>query len=84
MDGLELDMAQARPDERRKRRIFAVQEALERIEAFIQPVRWRRHEQGVAGPGSTDPVLRAPELARLLCGATSRLEQDGVHFADQP
>ena len=70
MDRLELDVGQARPDERGQRRILAVQEALERIEAFIQPVRRRRHEQGVARPGSADSVLRAAELARLLRCAT--------------
>ncbi len=70
MDRLELDMGQGRPDERGQRRILAVQEALQRIEALVQPVRRRRHEQGVARPGSADPVLRAAELARLLRCAT--------------
>ncbi len=44
MDGLELDVSQARPHERRKRGILAVQKALEGIETFVQPVRRRRHE----------------------------------------
>ena len=84
VDRLELDVGQARPDERGQRRILAVQEALERIEAFVQSIGRRRHEQGVAGPGSADPVLRAAKFARLLRCAPARLEQDGVHFADQP
>ena len=84
MDRLKLDMSQARADERRQRRILAVEKALQRIEAFVQAVRRRRHEQSVAGPRPADPILRAAELARLLRSTPPRFEQDGVHLADQP
>ena len=72
-DRLGLDVGQARSDEWGWRRILGVQEALQRIKAFVQPVRRRRQEQRVAGPGSADPVLRAAKLDRLLCSAPSRL-----------
>ena len=46
-------------------------------------VRRRRHEQGVARTGAPDPVLRAPELARLFRGTAPGSQDDLVHLADQ-
>jgi hypothetical protein len=47
---------------------------------FDLGVRWR-HEDGVARPGPTEPVLRATELAWKLPAAASSREQ---HFVDLP
>jgi hypothetical protein len=44
---------------------------------------WRRHERGPARPRTADPVLRAPQLARLLAGAACAIEQQAVGVAQQ-
>ena len=84
MDRLELDMEQPGLDESRQLRGVLVQEALELSEAAVEFGDRRRNEQGVAGPGAADPVLRAPEFAGALGPATTALEQPGVHLADEP
>src|ERR1039457_534931 len=60
-----------------------MQKLFECVEAFIQPVRRRWDEQGVTRSCTTDPVLRASELAGLLAGAAARVEQDRVHFSNE-
>ena len=83
MDGLELHVRQPRPDEDGEPVVSGVQEALERRHAVGHGGVGRRHEDGVAGPGPADPVLRAAEFAGGLGAAASRRQQDGVHLADQ-
>ena len=74
VDSLELRMRQTRLDQRRQLWIVRMQKLFERVEAFIQPVRRRWDEQGVARARAPNPVLRAAKLTGLLAGATSGLE----------
>ena len=85
MDGLELDVGHAGLDEdghdpsSSRCRNFS-----KRVETLHQAVRRRRDEDGVSGPGATDPVLAAAELARHLVGTPPVAEQHAVDLAQEP
>ena len=82
MDGFELHMGKRGPDEWwMGLAIMNVGfEGTHAAEDFAG--RWR-HKPRIAGPGATDPVLRAAELAGRLASAAARGEQLVVHFADE-
>jgi hypothetical protein len=46
-------------------------------------LRWRRHEVGVSGTGSTEPVLAPAELSGLFICSPPALEQLVVYLAQQ-
>jgi hypothetical protein len=54
------------------------------LETCHQLARRCRHEDGVPRPGAADPVLRRPELARVLGGTPTAGQQAGVHLANEP
>ena len=83
VDRLELNMEQPRLDERREFRGLFMHEALKGIEACIDLVRRRRHEQGVAGARAADPVLRSAECAGGFGATAAALQQPGMHTADE-
>jgi hypothetical protein len=70
VDGLELHVGQRGPQQRAGGLGVVVQNALEGGQAIVQPVGWRRHEHGIAGPRAAQPHLGAAELARCLAVAT--------------
>ena len=84
MQGLELNMEQARLDQGRQARGVLVHEALEGVEASLQLRHGRRYEESVSRPGPTDPVLRAAEFARVLGCAAPALQKALMHLAHQP
>lgn len=90
VDRLELHVGERGPDQRggrlggpRTGAGPAVQKGLEGRHAGLDFVGRRRHEVGAARSRATDPVLRAPELARQLLAAPRAGHQLGVHLADQ-
>ncbi len=54
---------------------------LEIPQTGIQVGRRRRHEGRIAGPSTSDPVLRAAKFTGLLLCTASIGKQDAVHFA---
>jgi hypothetical protein len=83
MQGLELDMQKPDPYERRQVALV-VNGAFKVAQELGQPMRWWRNEAGVARSHASDPVLRAPQLARQLLRTASASEQSPVSFAEQP
>ena len=69
VDGLELRVREARPQEHRQPGILLVEESFQIGHAVGNRVGRRRDESRRSGPPAPDPVLRAPELARRLVAA---------------
>ncbi len=84
MNCLELHVRRGGLDERRQRRLLVVQESFEVSHAFSDGLRWRRNEAGVPGSGTSDPVLRNSELARLFVTPPSAGKEYGMNLAYQP
>jgi len=84
MDGLELYVSQPGPQQDGNSVIFSVEEGFEfRHAVFDLRVGWG-NEGGVARTCSTNPVLGAAKLTRVLDAAPTPREQDAVDFADEP
>src|ERR1700722_8376775 len=84
VNGLELDVDQARSDEQRQIGPFVVQEKFEVIHAFGNRVRRWGHEGGVAGASTADPVLAPAEFTGLLIAPPALREEDSVDLPNQP
>ena len=83
MDGLELDMDEARLDQGRNLRRVGMDEFLQVGHEVGNLAGRRRHEHRVAGAAAADPVLRAPEFAGLPFAAASLRQQFLVNPPDQ-
>ena len=77
VDGLELDVSEADPHERRER-VFGVEVPLEVAEQRRDFFGRRWNERGVARPGAADPVLAMANLARLLVGGANVAHEAAV------
>ena len=83
MDRLELRVREAGLEEDRRRHGVVVQELLQIAHRLRDLLRRRRHEARVPGPAPADPVLRRPELARILVAAARALDELRVDLAEQ-
>ncbi len=81
--GLELDVSEARLQERGQTGLPRMEKALR-----VGPELWpemsrRRHETRRSGTAAADPVLRMSEFARRFAAAVASREQLGVDLADE-
>jgi len=79
---LELDVEQRRLDDMRQP-VLPMHEGFQGGQGLHHGFRGRRHELGVTGARSPDPVLRAPELPRLGGRAASFRQEHAVDLAQE-
>ena len=84
MDGLELDMSEAGPQEQGQPVVVRVQKAFQIEHAIGDRGNRRRDETRHTRSQSADPVLRTAKLPGRLVAATAPAEQYLVNFADEP
>jgi hypothetical protein len=60
-----------------------MKELLEVAHAFENEFRRGRYESRVARPAPADPVLAAPEFARLLSGSPAFRKKNAMDFANE-
>ena len=82
MKGFKLHMHQCDFDQRRQI-CSSMNELLQIAQQLINALWWWRYKNGLAGESTTYPVLRAPQLARLLARTTHPVHQQPMCIAQQ-
>lgn len=83
VDGLELSVRQAAVHQGGEP-VSVVEEPLEGVKGLAHLVGWRWNEMGLveAAPGRADPILGAPELARVVVPTSYSLKQLAMNLAE--